>query len=52
VAVLHQRIAIRDGVRLCTNIFRPEGFRRGPVLLIRTPYGKPNDLTGNFHYFG
>ena len=51
VAMLHQRIAMRDGVHLCTNIFRPEGVRRGPVLLIRTPYGKPNDLTGNYQYF-
>jgi predicted acyl esterase len=49
--MLHQRIAMRDGVRLCTNIFRPQGIPRGPVLLVRTPYGKPSELIGNYQYF-
>jgi len=51
LAALHQRVRMRDGVRLCTNVFRPAGVKRGPVLLVRTPYGKPSKLTGNYEYF-
>lgn len=51
VATLHQLVRVRDGVRLCTNIFQPGGVARGPVLLVRTPYGKPAELRGNYRYF-
>ncbi len=42
--VRHEMIAMRDGVRLHTAIFSPQG-RAGlfPVLLIRTPYGFDDD---------
>jgi len=32
--------AMRDGVRLSTNIFRPDTPEKVPVILIRTPYNK------------
>jgi len=50
-ASLHQRISMRDGVRLCTNIFRPSNVARGPVILVRTPYGKQSVLTANYQFF-
>jgi putative CocE/NonD family hydrolase len=34
------RVRMRDGVRLSTNVFRPECPGRFPGLLLRTPYGK------------
>ena len=36
-----------DGVRLAANIFRPKGEGRFPVILMRTPYGKPDDKSGD-----
>jgi hypothetical protein len=33
-------IRMRDGVRLATDIYRPRGVERAPVILIRTPYAK------------
>jgi hypothetical protein len=33
-------VAVRDGVRLATDIYRPEGARPFPVILERTPYDK------------
>jgi len=33
-------VAMRDGVRLATDIYLPEGARPHPVLLERTPYGR------------
>lgn len=41
------RVAMRDGVKLSTNIFRPPGTGRFPTLLIRTPYGKGTLLSPN-----
>ncbi len=38
--LLHVRVPMRDGVHLDTNVFHPPWFRRYPVILIRTPYGK------------
>ena len=37
-----QMIPMRDGVRLHTQVFVPEGMDRPPFLLIRTPYGIGN----------
>ena len=34
------RVPMRDGVALATNVWRPAGPGRFPVLLVRTPYGK------------
>ena len=33
-------IPMRDGVRLCANIYRPKADGKFPVVLIRLPYGK------------
>jgi predicted acyl esterase len=33
-------VAMRDGVKLMADIYRPEGGGRYPVLLTRTPYDR------------
>ncbi len=48
---LHVRVPMRDGVRLCANVFRPAGAARVPAILIRTPYGKGVDLNPNYQAF-
>lgn len=50
LSLLHVRVRMRDGAHLCTNIFRPAGVTRGPVVLVRTPYGKVNALAGTYEY--
>ncbi|MCC7498809.1 MAG: CocE/NonD family hydrolase [Bryobacterales bacterium] len=40
VSQFHVRVPMRDGAGLCTNVFLPAANWRGPVLLVRTPYGK------------
>jgi putative CocE/NonD family hydrolase len=44
-------IPMRDGIRLEANIFRPSGPGRWPVVLMRTPYGKGIQMTGNNRAF-
>jgi hypothetical protein len=39
------RVPMRDGVRLSTNIYRPDAPGKFPVLLMRSPYG--NGGAGN-----
>jgi uncharacterized protein len=41
------KIAVQDGTRLAANIFRPKGEGRFPVILMRTPYGKPGEKGGD-----
>lgn len=36
-------VAMRDGVRLATDVYLPEGRGPWPVLLERTPYGRRED---------
>lgn len=50
-AQMHVRVPMRDGVRLCTNVFRPSKSGRLPALLTRTPYGKPVAATPNLRVF-
>ena len=38
---LHVMAPMRDGVRLSANVYRPAAPARAPVLLMRTPYSKP-----------
>src|SRR5712692_641570 len=38
--LIEQMVAMRDGVKLATNISLPEGRGPWPVVLVRTPYGK------------
>jgi len=42
---LDVKVTMRDGIRLSTNIYRPDAPGRFPVLLMRSPYG--NGGTGN-----
>ena len=41
------RIPMRDGTKLSANIFRPKDSLRHPVLLMRSPYGKPDEKSGD-----
>jgi predicted acyl esterase len=43
---VEEMVAMRDGVRLSTNIYLPEGQGPFPVVLIRTPYGKLTQAVG------
>ena len=38
-------VEMRDGVKLATNVFLPEGEGPWPVILTRTPYNKDGGLT-------
>jgi uncharacterized protein len=49
--LLHARVPMRDGVHLDTNVFRPSGNYRFPVILIRTPYGKGNEIPPGYSAF-
>lgn len=40
-------IPMRDGAKLAANIFRPRSDARHPVILLRTPYGKPDEKWGD-----
>jgi hypothetical protein len=42
---------MRDGVHLCTNVFRPAGAGRRPAILVRTPYNKGGAITPNYQSF-
>jgi len=35
-----QMVAMRDGIKLATSIFLPQGKGPWPTVLVRTPYGK------------
>jgi putative CocE/NonD family hydrolase len=39
-------IPMRDGTKLAANIFRPKADGRFPVILMRSPYGKPDEKWG------
>lgn len=41
LVVSDERVAMRDGVRLATDVVRIDDDERRPVLLIRTPYSRP-----------
>ncbi len=43
-------VAMRDGVRLSTNVFLPADEGRIPTILIRTPYGK-GETPGHWQAF-
>ncbi len=40
IAVIDQKVMMpmRDGVRLCTDIYRPKGSAQVPIIFSRTPY--------------
>jgi putative CocE/NonD family hydrolase len=44
------RVAMRDGVKLATDVYRPEKDGKYPAILVRTPYKKEfSALTGRFY---
>jgi hypothetical protein len=44
---LDQMVPMRDGVKLATTIFLPDGNGPWPAVLIRTPYGKNTQATSS-----
>jgi len=44
---LELMVPMRDGVKLATGIYLPEGNGRWSAVLIRTPYGKSTQSTSN-----
>lgn len=42
-----EMVAMRDGVKLSTIIYLPEGAGPWPVVLVRTPYGKQTQTRSN-----
>ena len=44
---IEQMAPMRDGAKLSTAIYLPEGRGPWPVVLIRTPYGKATQSVGN-----
>jgi len=48
---LDVKVTMRDGIRLSTNIYRPEATGNFPVLLMRSPYGNggPDDQEGHYY---
>lgn len=49
--LLHVKVPMRDGIRLCTNIFLPAPTGRFPVVVQRTPYKKVSTLTPGLKAF-
>ena len=43
-------VAMRDGVRLATSVYLPEGEGPWPVLIQRTPYNKRAPSAGSRRY--
>src|SRR5579883_1598676 len=42
---------MRDGVQLAANLYRPSEPGRVPTILVRTPYGKGEDITPHYQAF-
>jgi len=42
---------MRDGVQLAANLYRPGDAARVPAILVRTPYGKGEDITPHYEAF-
>jgi len=45
------RVPMRDGVHLAANVFKPWQSTRYPTILLRTPYGKGDDLPSGYLSF-
>jgi predicted acyl esterase len=43
---VEEMVAMRDGVKLSTSIYQPEGKGPWPTILIRTPYSKESQAIG------
>ena len=44
-------VAMRDGVRLATDVFLPAASRRWPTVLVRTPYSRHATAIRGYHFF-
>ena len=44
-------VAMRDGVRLASNLYLPSLHGQFPCILVRTPYGKGADITPHYQAF-
>ena len=43
-------VPMRDGLKLSTDIYRPQGLEKAPVVLVRTPYKKEmNEQQAKFY---
>jgi uncharacterized protein len=40
-------VPMRDGIKLATTVYEPEGDGPWPIVLIRTPYGRTTQSIGN-----
>lgn len=45
------KVPMRDGIKLSTNIYRPDAPGQFPVILIRTPYSNGDEKNGEGHFF-
>ncbi len=44
------QVPMRDGLKLSTDIYRPQGLEKAPVILVRTPYKKEmNEQQAKFY---
>jgi hypothetical protein len=48
---LNVKVSMRDGIRLSTNIYRPDAPGKFPVILVRTPYGNGGEGHKDGHFF-
>ena len=48
---LDVKVSMRDGIRLSTNIYRPDAPDKFPVMLMRTPYGNGGKGNGDGHFY-
>jgi len=48
---LDVKVSMRDGIRLSTNIYRPDAPGKFPVMLMRTPYGNGGKGNSDGHFF-
>jgi hypothetical protein len=48
---LDVKVSMRDGIRLSTNIYRPDTVGAFPSILIRTPYGNGGKGNKEGHFF-
>lgn len=48
---LDVKVTMRDGIKLSTNIYRPDTTGTFPVILMRTPYGNGGKGNKDSHFF-
>ena len=51
VTLLDVSVPMRDGVRLSANVFHPAAQGRTPTILVRTPYGKGEEILPTYQTF-